>query len=74
VAVLASLVLFEHLTAAKWLREQSAEWPTAVAERRWHRSMVEWAISEGLSSSNTAIQVCTTYICTTDTLLHMFQR
>jgi Ankyrin repeats (many copies) len=38
---------YNMLAAAKWLREQGAEWPTLYNEQDWHGEAVEWAIAEG---------------------------
>ena len=38
---------FNQLAAAKWLREQGAEWPTVYKKGRWSGVLLEWAIAEG---------------------------
>jgi hypothetical protein len=35
------------LAAAKWLREQGAEWPTAPKWQQWSAEVLEWARAEG---------------------------
>jgi hypothetical protein len=35
------------LAAAKWLREQGAEWPTVFAWSPWSGAALQWAKAEG---------------------------
>jgi hypothetical protein len=42
--------IFKHIPAAKWLRDQGAEWPSSLIEGRWFDEMKEWAIVEGFTS------------------------
>jgi hypothetical protein len=44
--------VFHHLAAAKWLREQGAEWPTAVRRCPWSGETLEWARAEGYTPLN----------------------
>jgi hypothetical protein len=41
-----------ELAAAKWLREQGAEWPTSFLSYRhpWHSDVLEWARAEGCTT------------------------
>jgi hypothetical protein len=39
----------DQLAAAKWLREQGAEWPTGGVCNMWFGSVREWAIAEGFT-------------------------
>jgi hypothetical protein len=47
---------YRKLEAAKWLRQQGAEWPTVVqcthrsAMVKWHGEVLAWARSEGFTS------------------------
>jgi hypothetical protein len=38
------------LTAAKWLRKQGAEWPTAFGWPRWSDEVLAWARAEGCTT------------------------
>jgi hypothetical protein len=40
---------YNRLAAAKWLREQGAEWPAAFAQRRPGLTVLVWARTEGYS-------------------------
>jgi hypothetical protein len=43
---------YENLHAAKWLREQGAEWPTVLKGLAWkgQDKVLAWARSEGCTS------------------------
>jgi hypothetical protein len=41
---------FNRLAAAKWLREQGAEWPRDSAYGMWRGDILAWAIGEGCTS------------------------
>jgi hypothetical protein len=38
------------LAAAKWLRDQGAEWPAAFGWPRWSAAMLAWARAEGCTT------------------------
>eukprot|EP00953_Heterococcus_sp_UTEX-ZZ885_P016771 9409-Heterococcus_DN1.PRE.3 len=38
------------LAAAQWLREQGAEWPTALSLRYWKGEVLAWARAEGCTT------------------------
>jgi hypothetical protein len=40
---------FSKLAAAKWIREQGAEWPTVLRHSRWSDEVLEWAVAEGFT-------------------------
>eukprot|EP00953_Heterococcus_sp_UTEX-ZZ885_P018984 10605-Heterococcus_DN1.PRE.4 len=42
-------VYYDILHAAKWLRQQGAEWPTVFLHGRWSSEVLEWARSEGFT-------------------------
>jgi hypothetical protein len=40
---------YHNLAAAKWLRQQGAEWPAVYTGIPWEGRFLEWAISEGFT-------------------------
>jgi hypothetical protein len=46
---------YRKLTAAKWLRQQGAEWPAVLKyeSRAWNTDVVQWARDEGCTSPTT---------------------
>eukprot|EP00953_Heterococcus_sp_UTEX-ZZ885_P040205 20562-Heterococcus_DN1.PRE.3 len=47
----ASGFIFNRLAAAKWLREQGAEWPMVFAYNPWRNKVLEWATAEGFTTA-----------------------
>eukprot|EP00953_Heterococcus_sp_UTEX-ZZ885_P017511 9799-Heterococcus_DN1.PRE.1 len=46
---------YRRLAAAKWLRQQGAEWPAVLKyeSRAWNTDVVQWARDEGCTSPTT---------------------
>jgi hypothetical protein len=40
---------YEHLAAAKWLRQKGAAWPTVFKRRHCSGAVLQWAIAEGFT-------------------------
>jgi hypothetical protein len=47
--MLATAGAHSKLAAAKWLREQGAEWPVLSKRQSWDREVLEWAVAEGFT-------------------------
>jgi hypothetical protein len=50
--MLSSASRWNKLAAAKWLRQQGAEWPdrVRVGRRKWTGDVLQWATAEGCTT------------------------
>jgi D-alanyl-D-alanine carboxypeptidase len=42
-------VQYNKLAAAKWLKQQGAEWPTVHSTWHWSAELLAWAVAEGFT-------------------------